>query len=143
LSPAAVMTVGMKLCEALASVHDAGVLHLDLKPSNIFIDASAERIKLSDFGSATRLGSRREDALISRPIGTPGYMAPEQTIRGQKIGPWTDVYLLAATLWECLTAQRPSDHNRAIPRDPATTASCAALRQGLALDPTRRPADMR
>ena len=143
LPPAAVLTVGVKLCDALACAHDAGVLHLDVKPSNIFIDSSGERTKLADFGIATVLGPRQQGALVTNLMGTPAYMAPEQKVRGEKIGPRTDVYLLAATLWECITGEKPGDGSRSVPRDPTTAAALAVLLQALAPTPDQRPADMR
>ena len=79
--------------------HDAGVLHLDIKASNIFVDPAGDQPKLGDFGIATALGPKHHDALVTRLVGTPGYMAPEQKALGAKVGPWTDVYQLAATLW--------------------------------------------
>jgi serine/threonine-protein kinase len=62
-----------------------GVLHLDIKPSNIFVDPSADQTKLGDFGIATALGPQRHDALVTRLVGTPAYMAPEQKARGARV----------------------------------------------------------
>jgi serine/threonine-protein kinase len=108
LPPLAVIQVGIKLCEALAFAHDAGVLHLDIKPSNVYVDPGGQQPKLGDFGIATAMGSHRSDAFVTRLIGTPGYMAPEQKALGERVGPWTDVYQLAATLWELITGERVS-----------------------------------
>src|SRR5260221_6975606 len=87
--------------EALASVHVRGVVHRDLKPSNFFLPGGAvDDVKILDFGIArisadvrTRTGS---------PLGTPGYMAPEQA-RGEKdIDSRADVFALGCVLFECV-----------------------------------------
>lgn len=143
LPPHMVIDVGLKLCAALASAHDAGVLHGDIKPSNIFIDPSGEQAKLADFGIATALGPKRQDAVVTRLIGTPAYMAPEQRIIGAKVGPWTDVYMLAGTLWSLMTGQPPGTPQT----DPMTTIAnrslLATLHRGLAERVDQRPQDAR
>jgi hypothetical protein len=141
LPPRVVLHVGERLCDALASAHDAGVLHLDIKPSNVFVDPAAEQPKLADFGIATSLGPTRSDVLVTRLVGTPAYMAPEQTIRGAKIGPWTDVYLLAGTLWELITGRKASEPNDCV--EPETVAALAVLRKGLAESTEQRPRNVK
>ncbi len=138
----AVLHVGQRLCEALASAHDAGVLHLDIKPSNVFVDPAGEQPKLSDFGIATALAPTRSDVLVTRLVGTPAYMAPEQSTRGAKVGPWTDVYLLAGTLWELVTGHKASE-KRDESAEPVTAAALAALREGLAASSDERPRNIR
>jgi O-acetyl-ADP-ribose deacetylase (regulator of RNase III) len=137
LPPRAVLHVGERLCDALASAHDAGVLHLDIKPSNVFVDPAGEQPKLADFGIATSIGPTGSDVLVTRLVGTPAYMAPEQTTRGAKIGPWTDVYLLAGTLWELITGRKASEPNDCA--EPETVAALAVLRRGLAESTEQRP----
>jgi O-acetyl-ADP-ribose deacetylase (regulator of RNase III) len=141
LPPRVVLHVGDRLCDALASAHDAGVLHLDIKPSNVFVDPAGEQPKLADFGIATSLGPARSDVLVTRLVGTPTYMAPEQTIRGAKIGPWTDVYLLAGTLWELITGRKASEPNDCA--EPETVAALAVLRKGLAESTEQRPRNVK
>jgi serine/threonine protein kinase len=94
----AVLSIGIKLCEALACAHAANVLHGDIKPSNVFVDPAAERAKLADFGIARVVGTHEQHALVTSLAGTPAFMAPEQKVRGARLGPWTDVYLLGRTL---------------------------------------------
>ncbi len=75
-----------ELLEGLAHAHAAGLVHLDVKPPNLLIDRQG-RVKLADFGVASRIGLSPE-----RVLGTPAFMAPEQLTRGARLGPWTDLY---------------------------------------------------
>jgi O-acetyl-ADP-ribose deacetylase (regulator of RNase III) len=143
LPPHVVVHLGIKLCEALAVAHEAGVLHLDIKPSNVFVDPSGHQPKLGDFGIATALGPKQHDALVTRLIGTPAYMAPEQRARGARVGPWTDVYQLSGTLWELITGERPTERTNNSLTDPARTASLEVLQKGLAGSVDDRPTDAR
>ncbi|KRO12324.1 serine/threonine-protein kinase [Olsenella uli] len=90
------------LCDALAFAHENGVLHLDIKPSNIMFDRSGA-VKLCDFGmatlaSATGYGDARG--------GTIGYMPPEQ-IEGGLVDERSDVFALAVVAWYALTGDNP------------------------------------
>jgi tetratricopeptide (TPR) repeat protein len=93
-----------QIAAALQHAHEAGVLHRDVKPSNILVHRDG-RMLLSDFGLA------HDDAAPSVTqagtlVGTPNYMAPEQVVAA-RIGPAPDVFSLGATLYECVTLQRP------------------------------------
>ena len=94
-----IMTVMAAVASALAAAHAAGVVHCDVKPSNILVDGA--RVWITDFGLSVRDGVSR-----SRSGGTPGYMAPEQ-IRGEPRTPATDVFSFCATLFEMLYLQPP------------------------------------
>jgi len=83
---------------ALSKAHERGVVHRDIKPENVFVAApsfanTAFTIKLLDFGIAKVLEHRLE-TLQTTPMGTPGWMAPEQMYKGSKIGPYTDVWAI-------------------------------------------------
>jgi hypothetical protein len=103
---AAIVRIGAKLADALDHAHQAGVVHRDVKPGNILIDADGQP-HLVDFGLAFGVGKEtvtRTTALH----GTPLYMSPEQ-IHGDRtaIGPRTDVYALGVTLYHGLALRPP------------------------------------
>ncbi|MBI3724230.1 tetratricopeptide repeat protein, partial [bacterium] len=94
------------VARAVQYAHEQGVIHRDLKPANIMLDAS-DRPYVMDFGVARLSGERT--TLITREgaaMGTPAYMPPEQADgASSKIGPWSDVYSLGATLYHVLTGR--------------------------------------
>ncbi len=90
--------------EAMAVAHSAGVIHCDLKPANILRDARG-RVTLTDFGLARQLS---ESQSVARIEGTPAWIAPEQVDScWGLIGPATDVFNLAATLYWLVTGKSP------------------------------------
>lgn len=97
-----------QILEALKSVHDTGMWHLDLKPANIMVDAHG-KIKLIDFGASKQLNAQKGGATTSTAISyTNGYAPREQMEQNyDKFGPWTDIYALGATLYNLLTNKRP------------------------------------
>ena len=97
-----------QILDALKSVHDAGIWHLDLKPANIMVDRSGH-VKLIDFGASKQLNSQKGGATTSTAISyTNGYAPREQMEQNyDKFGPWTDIYALGATLYNLLTNKRP------------------------------------
>ena len=97
-----------QILDALKSVHDAGIWHLDLKPANIMVDKSG-KVKLIDFGASKQLNAQKGGATTSTAISyTNGYAPREQMEQNyDKFGPWTDIYALGATLYNLLTNKRP------------------------------------
>jgi serine/threonine-protein kinase len=113
LSPRELFPIAMQVCDALAAVHAAGVVHRDLKPSNIYLavdraDPSVpERVKLLDFGIARVEWEETRITNTGGPLGTPGYMSPEQEIGSGEIDGRSDVFALGAVLFECLIGEPP------------------------------------
>ena len=97
-----------QILDALKSIHDAGIWHLDLKPANIMLDKSGN-VKLIDFGASKQLNAQKGGATTSTAISyTNGYAPREQMEQNyDKFGPWTDIYALGATLYNLLTNKRP------------------------------------
>jgi alpha-tubulin suppressor-like RCC1 family protein/tRNA A-37 threonylcarbamoyl transferase component Bud32 len=93
---------------ALSSAHDAGIVHRDVKPENIFLDAATGRAMLSDFGVARAIDSASSVTLPGSAIGTPAYMSPEQ-IDGAAPDARSDLYSLGLVGWEMLSGRRPWD----------------------------------
>ncbi|HEX5631598.1 MAG TPA: protein kinase, partial [Gemmatimonadales bacterium] len=133
-----VREVGIQLLSALEQAHRVGVVHRDVKPSNIFL--SGDRVLLGDFGIAS--SPRRDDETLTRPgqrLGTPPYMSPEQHA-ALPTGPASDLYACALVLYEALAGQRlaPSAVG-----DPASwrvvpSGLVAPLRRALELSPAAR-----
>ena len=96
-----------KLAHAIHFAHQRGILHLDLKPANVLVDAHGEP-HVTDFGLAKQLGQKEGSAIASELIGSPNYMAPEQISgRAEETTTAIDVYSLGAIMYELLTGRAP------------------------------------
>jgi len=99
--------IGAALARALAHAHERGVLHRDVKPDNVLLDAAGEPL-LTDFGLARLMDADAQLTAAGDVVGTPLYMAPEQAVgRRDRVGPATDVYGLGATLYHLLAGRPP------------------------------------
>ncbi len=113
LSPRELLPIAMQTCDALAAVHAAGVVHRDLKPSNIYMavdrddPAGPVRVKLLDFGIARVEWEETRITNTGGPLGTPGYMSPEQEAGNSEIDGRSDIFALGAMLFECLVGEPP------------------------------------
>ncbi|MEM6293691.1 MAG: serine/threonine-protein kinase [Myxococcota bacterium] len=143
--------VFLPIAEALHEVHRQGIVHRDVKPENILVDAEG-RVMLTDFGVAT-VGPMTADAGAG---GTPAYMSPEQ-IEGAEVGPASDQFSFCVALFEALEGRRPfaadasAARFEAIRQGPDAALSGTsmpksvrgALARGLRLEPDERFASMR
>jgi serine/threonine-protein kinase len=108
LPAAELAPLALQICDALSAVHAAGVIHRDIKPSNVFLlrpeGDQPERVKLLDFGIASVEWAETRLTQFGAPIGTPGYMSPEQEA-GDEVDARCDLYSVGALLLECLTGK--------------------------------------
>jgi eukaryotic-like serine/threonine-protein kinase len=106
LDPARVARIGTETAAALEYIHRRGIVHRDVKPSNLMLDENGS-VRLADFGIARLLGGSSATT-THQLIGSMPYIAPEQ-LEGGSVGPPADVYSLGLVLIECLTGQRVFD----------------------------------
>jgi serine/threonine-protein kinase len=105
LPAAAVVAIGKQLCRALEVAHEAGVIHRDIKPQNMVVEADGT-LKVMDFGIARLQASSDGHTRAGMVVGTPEYMSPEQ-LRGDELDGRSDLYSAGAVLYECLTGRLP------------------------------------
>src|SRR5919107_5115735 len=104
LAPREAAEIASQVADALAVAHDRGVIHRDIKPQNVLLTASGEA-KVSDFGIA-RAASWKTMTQTNSVLGTLAYMSPEQ-VRGDRVGPVSDLYSLGVVLYEMLASEPP------------------------------------
>lgn len=124
-----------QLLQALAAVHAAGVVHRDVKPANLLLEATGRRqphLRLGDFGVAAVKDTVRLTQ-VPGAVGTEGYMAPEQA-RGAAPDPRQDLYAAGRVAIQLLTGLRPLDQHE-VPEGPLAPL----LRRLVAEDPADRP----
>ena len=106
--------VFIQLLNGLREVHAGKILHLDIKPSNIYIRADGSPV-LIDFGAARQALSH--DMNMATAMYTPGFAAPEQYNQRDPIGPWTDIYSVGATIYACINKGPPPPANQRLEKD--------------------------
>ena len=148
------LAVALACAAGLEAAHRRGILHRDVKPSNLMF-ARNGAVKLTDFGIAKIVGG--DDTLVTKAgeiVGTPSYIAPEQA-RGQPLSPATDVYALATMLYQLMSGvlpfppgedsmatlfmhafEKPTPLTEAAPTVPDPIAD--VVMRGLATEPTER-----
>ncbi len=125
---------------ALAFAHERGVLHRDIKPSNVFVTLD-RRIKVLDFGVAFSLATHA--GTVTRGAGTPGYMAPEQSV-GAAQDPRTDLWAATMLFVECVAGRHVDlrEASQVVAGLALPPAVQAILARSLAIDPAYRPASV-
>jgi len=108
------------LLNGLREVHSGKLLHLDIKPANIYIRNDGTPV-LIDFGAA------RQTLVIDRmklaPMYTPGFAPPEQYCNRALLGPWSDIYAVGATIFACLAGAAPQPANERLGKDRYVSAA--------------------
>jgi serine/threonine protein kinase len=105
LEPERAIPLIAQIASALDSAHAHGLVHRDVKPANVLVTPE-DHVYLTDFGLSKRVGANTEATRTGMVLGTLDYIAPEQ-IRGETIGPFTDVYSLGCMITHLLTGQVP------------------------------------
>ncbi|MDN3352589.1 serine/threonine-protein kinase [Actinomadura sp. DC4] len=146
ISPRRVAEIGVQLLDALRAAHDAGIVHRDVKPSNVLLEDSG-RVVLTDFGIATYEGATTLTQ-TGTFMGSPAYVAPE-VARGEPASPSSDLWSLGATLYAAVEGRPPYDYETAmatlsalVTSEPAEPSRAGPLRPVLGglltKDPARR-----
>lgn len=108
-----------EILRGLRIVHQHKMLHLDIKPANIFITDDNKSV-LIDFGAAREVLSKEGNFM--RPMYTPGFAAPEMYRRDVAMGPWTDIYAIGACIYACMQGYPPNDAPQRLEKDRLITA---------------------
>ena len=103
-----------EILRGLRVVHQHKMLHLDLKPANIFITDDNRAVML-DFGAAREVLNKEGN--FTRPMYTPGFAAPEMYRRDATMGPWTDVYAIGACIYSCMHGYPPNEAPQRLEKD--------------------------
>lgn len=122
-----------EILRGLRVVHQKELLHLDIKPANIFV-TDDDRAVLIDFGAARVV--LRKGGKFSQPMFTPGFSAPEMQGRDKSIGPWSDIYGIGACIYSCMKGYPPPDAVTRQKSDtlPAALGTMRSLYSGALID---------
>ena len=109
----------VQLLNGLREVHSNKLLHLDIKPGNIYVRNDGNPV-LIDFGAARQ--TLTVDGLKLPPMFTPGFASPEHHREREKLGPWSDVYSIGASMYSCLAGAGPPVATQRLEKDKMTSA---------------------
>jgi len=134
LPHAEAVAVVRQVCDALEYAHAQGVVHRDIKPGNVLLDATG-RVKVADFGLAQLAGDAPRTALTvtGALLGTPEYVAPEQTQPAAVVDQRADIFSVGVMLYELLTGQLPRGVFRPLPERALNRVVTRALQSDPAL----------
>lgn len=147
MSEAFIRQVFVGVCSGLREVHANKLLHLDLKPANIYLRTDGTPLLL-DFGAARQ--SLDNEVPRLRPMYTPGFAPPDLYGRSVTLGPWSDIYSIGAAMYACMTGSPPQPADQRVQED-RMPANFDKLKEGysedlnrmvrwcLELDPDQRP----
>ncbi len=122
ISEGFIRRVFAQMLTGLREVHIHKLLHLDIKPSNIYIRQDGSSV-LIDFGAARQTLNQEESRL--QPMYTPGFAAPEQYHNRERLGPWTDIYSTGSSIYACLAGLPPQAADARLLNDKLTPAAKA------------------
>ena len=114
-----------QLADGLREVHTHKLLHLDIKPGNVYLRNDGTPL-LIDFGAARQVLSA--EGMKLPPTYTPGFAAPEMHARRELLGPWSDIYSMGATMYACLATAAPPPADARLQKDRLAPASRAFAR---------------
>lgn len=135
-----IRTIFHQLLQGLREVHANKLLHLDLKPANIWLRTDGTPLLL-DFGAARQTLNRDAPEPVA-PMTTPGYAAPEMAAKDGKLGPWSDVYGVGAAMYACMTGAPPAPKGHTLAIDGYSAALVELVQACLAPEPLDRPASL-
>jgi serine/threonine protein kinase len=147
LSEVTIRRIFMGVCAGLREVHTNKLLHLDLKPANIYLRTDGTPILL-DFGAARQIFNTDMPKLT--PMYTPGFAPPDLYSRNASLGPWSDIYSIGASMFACMCGSppQPADQRKLEDKMEAYYVRCedrytpeliAMVRWCLQMDPLKRP----
>ena len=148
LDPGRAVAIALQGCDALQHAHEAGLVHRDVKPANLLVRSDGT-VKIADFGIA-RAAEATQVTEHGTVLGTAAYLSPEQA-RGAPTSPATDVYALAAVLYEMLAGSAPFEfesladlvrlQEQGVVEPPGASPELdAVVLRALSADPAARPA---
>ena len=146
-SESTIRSIFDEILQGLRVVHQNKMLHLDIKPANLFITDDDSAV-LIDFGAAREVLNKDSD--FTQPMYTPGFAAPEMYKRDSQLGPWTDMYAIGACIYSMMLGYPPPEVVKRRDKDPVPEL---LMRKGtgysdklievvewcMALDPLARP----